>query len=106
MRFDDVRLPSKLAKIRRGKSGHADDGGTVKILNACSKGVCDMKKTLKVNGMSCMHCVARVEKALAAVDGVTDVTVSMEKGEAVVGGNFDVAAAVKAVTDAGYDCAE
>lgn len=65
-----------------------------------------MKKTLKVNGMSCMHCVARVEKALSAVDGVTDVTVSLEKGEAVVGGNFDVAAAVKAVTDAGYDCAE
>lgn len=106
MRFDDARLPSKLAKIRRGKSGPVDDGGTVKILNACSKGVCDMKKTLKVNGMSCMHCVARVEKALSAVDGVTDVTVSLEKGEAVVGGNFDVAAAVKAVTDAGYDCAE
>lgn len=106
MRFDDARLPSKLAKIRRGKSGPVDDGGTVKILNACSKGVCGMKKTLKVNGMSCMHCVARVEKALSAVDGVTDVTVSLEKGEAVVGGNFDVAAAVKAVTDAGYDCAE
>lgn len=106
MRFDDERLPSKLAKIRRGKSGPTDEGGTVNILNACSKGVCDMKKTLKVNGMSCMHCVARVEKALAAVEGVTDVTVSLEKGEAVVGGSFDVAAAVKAVTDAGYDCAE
>ena len=65
-----------------------------------------MKKTLKVSGMSCMHCVARVEKAIASVDGVTDVKVSLENGEATVDGNFDVAAAVKAVADAGYDCEE
>ncbi len=63
-----------------------------------------MEVKLKVDGMSCAHCSARVEKALRNVKGVTDVTVSLEKGEAAVKGEFDVAAAVKAVEDAGYDC--
>jgi copper chaperone len=39
--------------------------------------------TIKVNGMTCNHCVMAVTKALSAVDGVKDVKVSLEKGEAV-----------------------
>lgn len=39
-------------------------------------------KTIKVSGMSCQHCVQSVTKALSAIDGVTDVNVSLEKGEA------------------------
>ena len=31
----------------------------------------------KVKGMSCAACSARVEKAVSAVDGVTDCTVSL-----------------------------
>ena len=38
--------------------------------------------TIKVKGMSCMHCVASVTKALAGIEGVTDVQVNLEKGEA------------------------
>jgi len=38
--------------------------------------------TVKVKGMSCQHCVAAVTKALAAVEGVTDVKVNLEEGEA------------------------
>ena len=38
--------------------------------------------TIKVKGMSCMHCVASVTKALSGIAGVTDVQVSLEKGEA------------------------
>jgi copper chaperone len=37
-------------------------------------------KTVPVKGMSCSHCVASVTKALQALPGVTDVTVSLEKG--------------------------
>ncbi|NLO70630.1 MAG: heavy-metal-associated domain-containing protein [Porphyromonadaceae bacterium] len=29
-----------------------------------------MEKTIIINGMSCRHCVARVEKALNRIDGV------------------------------------
>ena len=38
--------------------------------------------TIKVKGMSCQHCVASVTKALSGIQGITDVKVSLEKGEA------------------------
>jgi copper ion binding protein len=41
-------------------------------------------QTLKIEGMTCNHCVTRVEKALKALIGVTDARVDLQKGEAVV----------------------
>ncbi|MFW5498292.1 MULTISPECIES: heavy-metal-associated domain-containing protein [unclassified Maridesulfovibrio] len=35
-------------------------------------------KKVEIKGMSCMHCVGSVEKALSAIEGVTDVKVSLE----------------------------
>ncbi len=43
-----------------------------------------MKKTLKVEGMMCMHCEARVKKALEAVPGVTEAVADHTAGTAVV----------------------
>ena len=39
---------------------------------------------ITINGMSCQNCVRHVTEALTALDGVTDVKVSLEKGEAEV----------------------
>ena len=39
-------------------------------------------KKITVGGMSCMHCVKAVTKALEGIDGVTGVKVDLEKGEA------------------------
>ena len=44
----------------------------------------NMEKTLKIEGMMCGHCEARVKKALEAIDGVEKAEVSHEKGNAVV----------------------
>jgi copper ion binding protein len=38
--------------------------------------------TVKVKGMSCQHCVASVTKALSELEGVADVKVDLEAGEA------------------------
>ena len=38
--------------------------------------------TIKISGMSCGHCTAAVAKALGAIDGLTDVSVDLEKKEA------------------------
>jgi copper chaperone len=38
--------------------------------------------TITVKGMSCQHCVASVTKALSEIAGISDVQVSLEKGEA------------------------
>ena len=40
--------------------------------------------TLPITGMTCASCVGRVEKALAAVPGVTDATVNLATEQAVV----------------------
>jgi len=39
---------------------------------------------LKIEGMSCMHCVNTVKKALSEIDGVLEVEVSLEKRTAKV----------------------
>lgn len=64
-----------------------------------------MKKTMKINGMMCGHCEARVKKALEAVDGVQEAVVSHEAGNAVVTLSSDVADEVlkKAVEDQDYE---
>ncbi len=43
-----------------------------------------MTKTMKIEGMMCPHCEARVKKTLEAIEGVEAAEVSHEKGEAVV----------------------
>ena len=69
------------------------------------KGDDEMKKILKVEGMTCGHCKAAVEKALKAVDGVKDAVVDLEEKTAEVTLNKEVPDDVlaKAVTDAGYE---
>ncbi len=63
-----------------------------------------MTKTLTVEGMMCMHCEARVKKALEAIDGVESAVASHEAGTAVVTLSKDVPDDVlkKAVEDQDY----
>ena len=44
----------------------------------------EMEKTMKIEGMMCMHCEARVKKCLEALPEVTEAIVSHENGTAVV----------------------
>lgn len=63
-----------------------------------------MTKTMTIEGMMCMHCSGRVQKALEDVAGVTGVVVDLDKKTATVTGNaLDDAALRAAVTDAGYE---
>ncbi|HXY54230.1 MAG TPA: copper ion binding protein [Nitrospirota bacterium] len=64
-----------------------------------------VKTTLKIQGMTCNHCVMRVTKALKAVPGVQDAHVDMKKAEAVVTYDESKAGTGKlstAVVEAGY----
>ena len=61
--------------------------------------------TIKVQGMTCNHCVMRVAKALKAVPGVQDAKVDLQKAEATI--SFDAAKVTPeklsvAVVEAGY----
>jgi len=64
-----------------------------------------MKKTLKIEGMMCQHCVAHVTKALQGVNGVTSVEVNLKKKTAVVelGEAVENETLTAAIVDAGYE---
>ena len=68
----------------------------------------EMEKTMKITGMMCGHCEARVKKVLEAVEGVAEAKVSHEAGTAVVTLNAPVDDAVlkKAVEDQDYKVTE
>ncbi len=62
-------------------------------------------KEVFIDGMSCMHCAAKVEKALASVSGVADAKVDLVNKKAVVKLKKDIDnATLKAtVEDLGYN---
>jgi copper ion binding protein len=64
-----------------------------------------MKTTLKIEGMSCEHCVKRVTEVLKGINGVKSAKVRLKDKSAVVNHTEDVTAgAMKAaVTEAGYE---
>ena len=62
-----------------------------KIKQAKREETKEMTKTMKIEGMMCGHCEARVKKTLEAIDGVTEAVVSHEAGTAVVTLASDVA---------------
>ena len=65
-----------------------------------------MKKTITIEGMACMKCVARVEKALGGLAGVTKVEVSLENKNAVVEAeNVTDEMLKETVEDLGFDVA-
>ena len=49
-----------------------------------------MKKTMKIEGMMCGHCEARVQKCLEALAEVDHATVSHETGTALVSLNAEI----------------
>lgn len=62
--------------------------------------------TIPVEGMTCGGCVGSIERALRAVDGVTQVAAVLSPGQVTVSyepGRVDVDDLVQAITDAGYD---
>lgn len=69
-----------------------------------SKGAIEMEKVLNIEGMVCMNCVKHVDKALREIQGIREVSVSLENKSAQVQLNQDVPDEVlkAAIEDAGY----
>ncbi len=64
-----------------------------------------MIKTVKIEGMSCGHCTARVSAALMGLDGVENAEMSLENKTAVLTLSKDVSDDVirETVDDTGFD---
>ena len=62
---------------------------------------------LKIDGMSCGHCVSAVRSALAAVPGVREVIeVNLERGLARIDGDVEARRLIEAVEAEGYSAHE
>ena len=62
-----------------------------------------MVKTISIEGMHCEHCVKAVKDALAAVNGVDKVEVSLANNNAVVEGVALENVLQEAIEDIGFD---
>ena len=72
--------------------------------NAISE-VKKMKKTIKINGMMCPHCEARVKKLLEETKGISSAIVSHTEGTAIVTLTSPIENEIisKIITDNGYE---
>ena len=62
-----------------------------------------METVIKVEGMMCVHCKARVENVCKGIPGTVDAVVDLQEKQVTVTGSADLDALKKAITDAGYD---
>ena len=87
-------LRLNFAKIRGEKKDHKRNVVSVmEVIEAENKRLEEnktMTKTMKIEGMMCGHCEARVKKVLEAMDGVAEAVVSHTAGTAVVTLSGDV----------------
>ena len=69
------------------------------------KEIIQMQTTFKVDGMMCKHCQKHVHDALAKMDGVTAVEVSLENNSATVTATKEISIDdfAKVIDDAGYE---
>ena len=67
-----------------------------------------MKKSIKISGMTCQHCVMAVTKALSSLDGIKNVHVDLKSGTATYDEekSVDHQKIIAAIKKAGYDVVE
>lgn len=63
----------------------------------------NMETIIKVEGMMCPHCKARVESVCKGITGVVDAVVDLQLKQVTVTGEIDVDAVKKAIIEAGYE---
>ncbi len=101
MSFSSVCVVSNALRLKLFRPKHVKQEVNQQLT---MKGETNMKKIMKIEGMSCGHCTARVEKALNAIPGVS-ASVSLEDKSATVSLSGDVTDDTlrSAVIDAGYE---
>lgn len=99
-------------RLMRGSKNKITKNDPTQEIAECEQNACGIivknsimevnMRTFKIDGMMCMHCVGRVQKALEAIG--LKASVDLEKGTAAVDGAATDEEIIAAVTEAGYGC--
>ena len=97
-------LPEAIGVLPGAGTGTEETKETKETLREnTQKGESKMTKVMNIEGMSCMHCAARVEKALNALGVTAKVDLEGKKATVTLDSPVSDEALKKAVEDAGYD---
>lgn len=105
MSLSSVFVVTNALRLRRFRSRHgAADCSTcpVEIVEEETA----VETVIKVEGMMCSHCKARVESVCKAVEGAEDAVVDLQAKIVTVTGKVDVEALKGVITEAGYEVVE
>jgi len=80
-------------RLNFARIGTSDESKSEAVIieNTTEEEIKTMTKTVKIEGMMCMHCEAHVKKALEALDGVVAVTASHADKTAVIESSKEIA---------------
>ena len=78
----------------------------VKINSKKAKEKISMTTVIRVEGMMCPHCKARVESVCKGVAGTVDAVVDLQAKQVTITGEASVQQLKQAITDAGYEVVE
>ncbi|MBQ6839588.1 MAG: cadmium-translocating P-type ATPase [Oscillospiraceae bacterium] len=100
MSLSSVFVVTNALRLRFFKKKSTDQQG---IRSDKPKEEIKMETVIKVEGMMCPHCKARVESVCKQISGVVDAVVDLQEKQVTVTGEASVDALKKAIVDAGYE---
>ncbi len=98
MSMSSVFVVTNALRLRLFKTGKY-----TKLENKMKKEKVNMEIIIKVEGMMCTHCKARVEAVCKAVSGTADAVVDLKEKTVTVTGTASLQELRKAISDAGYE---